>query len=197
MYPNVRGKARRHGDKTVRVATHVPALELGCSAVKPEFVIEHGMGLGSTPFFHRVSSVKRILSFENEARWATCDRCPASPGLEHVIAPFSPDGFAEKTSVFDSSRTIALVDGEAAKRPVALELSMKLGVPWIVEHDAECCQPEEVDARVKLCVQHGYSAFQYMLLNPESLVYVKPQFEAVLKQENGFVTVFTSGSLQA
>lgn len=173
LYPNTRGTARRSDDKHVRVATHIPALNVACSVIAPTHVVEHGMGYGSTPHFHSIDTVTHILSFENDERWRECNCCIEGSATKHVIIEYSDSNFSEQAKDFPIDKTIALIDGEAKERPRALSISMQLGVPWIVEHDAECFTDDDLKVRLGFCKSLGYTAYQHVALNPESVVYVR------------------------
>ncbi len=139
-------------------------------------VLEHGMGIGSTPLIHGFPRLKKMLSFETEPQWMTCDTCKDEEAKKkHVILNPTPDQFEEKTKeVFSSmSQCVVFVDGPGKERGAILKMAMSKGAPYIVEHDAECFSLAEVQERRYHAQLHGYSAWQYVGENPETAFYVK------------------------
>ncbi len=173
-FPNQRGKAKRSGERNVRYETHKPVLqacieELGSG---PFFAIEHGMGLGSTPFFHTHPNVT-IVSFEREKEWAWCSNCNSGSLEPHsIVITYDKQVSEQVKQGFDPPRTVGLVDGFAAHRIVVLEQWMSQSIPFIVEHDAETMKGHQVRTRRALAFSTSYTAYQYVALNPESIVYV-------------------------
>jgi hypothetical protein len=180
MTPNKRGKASRSKDRNTRYATHVPVLKacidvLSASVESPIYAIEHGMGLGSTPFFHSLSNVANIISFEREQEWLFCNDCSSGSLQPHSINLLSDKSAIEQatTGIVEPSRTIALVDGFAAQRASVLEAWMSLGVAFIVEHDAEVFTERDVRHRRTLAKNFGYVALQYAGRDPETAFFIK------------------------
>lgn len=176
-YPNTRGGARRHELKTVRVATHSAVLR-ACLAATPGDVdvLEHGMGVGSTPLIHAFSRLRKMLSYETEPQWMTCSTCSDEEAKKkHVISNPKPEQFEEEAKrTFGSlDQCVVFVDGPGKERFEVVRLAMTSGAPYIIEHDAECYSVEEVQARKEISARCGYSAHQYVLENPETAFYVK------------------------
>ncbi len=176
-YPNTRGRARRAIEKSVRVRTHSIVLSACLDAVPGDVeVLEHGMGMGSTPLIHAFPRLKKMLSFETEPQWMTCDTCKdEETKKKHVILNPTPEQFEEKTKeVFHSlSQCVVFVDGPGFERGAILKMAMANGSPYIVEHDAECFSLAEIQERRENSQLHGYSAWQYVGENPETAFYVK------------------------
>lgn len=178
MFPNQRGHARRAGDKHTRLGTHVPVMAacyeaLGPSAETPVTVFEHGMGTSSTPFIHTLTNVVSFVSFEGDRAWARCADCAKQPSLYHTIyATADPTQLSKELAPLPTGRSLALIDGPGPTRSVALGCFMSIGVTFIIEHDAETYTLKDIAARRDLAHKHGYGAFQYVALNPESTVFV-------------------------
>lgn len=194
LYPNTRGNALRSTNKAVRVATHEPVLEMCIRTLGPTYAIEHGMGISSTPLFHRIFGIKIILSFENDVRWQSCRCCPQQ-NVTHEIIPWTSSIDLDERIVrlkIDPNYTIAIVDGPGLERPVVLNALQALHVPFIVEHDAETFQREEINTRMKTCQQNGYAAYQYVNQNPETALYISTRRlnQTPLSLIPGFVLLF-------
>lgn len=191
LYPNTRGSAPRHKDKKIRVATHLDVIKMCLESINVEFVVEHGMGIASTPFFHNVKSLKRLLSFENEKQWQKCDLCPSSP-LEHIIvaAPTNND-FKHVISeqIETVERSLALVDGPGPERFDVLKACVELGFPFIVEHDAETMDVSSLNDRKILVSERGYAMCQYVTSNPETMLYVKEKLNVDEYLKYGYIIV--------
>lgn len=177
--PNKRGGAHRSKDRNTRYATHVPCLQacveaLEPSADRPMYVIEHGMGLGSTPFFHTLPHVMNIISFEREPEWLFCNDCLSGSTQPHSITLLDDKTAIDQASVgvTDPERTVGLVDGFASQRMAVLEAWMRLGVAFIVEHDADVFSGKEVRNRRALATNFGYKAYQYTGHDPESAIFI-------------------------
>lgn len=176
--PNVRGTAPRSMSKSVRVATHLPVLQ-GCIDVKyPTHIIEHGMGISSTPFFHTLN-LNTLLSFENEPRWQICRSCTQDKSFNHIIVTYDNDDavLALLQQHITPATTIALLDGPGPERIALLKIAQIINVPYIVEHDSETHVTQEIQSRSELCKTHEYSALYYVGMNPETIVYVKNGYE--------------------
>lgn len=196
QFPNARGVAQRSPMKTVRVGTHVPVLKMCIDASNEQImhVVEHGMGLASTQYFHSLRGVTRLLSFENDPKWQRCIHCEQSTSderlsqIEHIIVPFAAttdDAAKLGVDTFQTlvskhivpTNSLALVDGPHVERIKVLCTLLGYGVPYIVEHDAESLPLDELDERLNLCRVHGYTALQYVALNPETMLYTTRPFE--------------------
>jgi hypothetical protein len=178
--PNKRGRAHRSNDRNTRYATHIPVLKecinaLSASKERPIHVIEHGMGLGSTPFFHSLQHVKKITSFERELEWIWCASCISGSKQDHTMILLENDNAIEqiKQYIDDPSRTVALIDGYASQRVKVLEVWMNLGIKFIVEHDGEVLTHGEITIRRKLALANNYVAMQYTGHDPETVLFVK------------------------
>lgn len=163
-YPNLRTKFARHGDKYIRLATHLNVVKHVLNMFSVRHVIEHGMGKGSTPFFHTLS-LKTYISFENNPDWMSCytENCQ-----DHIITKFNGT-----LCITNPKETLVFVDGQADERLNVLEHAMMNDVCAIVEHDAETFTSEELDARRTLSEKYCYNAYQYVNDNPETALYVK------------------------
>ncbi len=174
---NPLGTAKRSPHKNTRYSTHVPVLEhcVRMSSIPFTHVVEHGMGLASTPMLHAIESVTKILSFENDMKWQRCSTCIESPNprLQHIIA--SSDEFLSLLRHFVvPATTLGLVDGRPGdERIFILQALQVLGVPYIVEHDAEAWPEDVIKSRCEISVDHGYQVLQYVRLNPETLLYTR------------------------
>jgi hypothetical protein len=177
---NKRGTAIRSNDRNTRYATHIPVLRecissLNASESNPIYAVEHGMGLGSTPFFHSLPNIKKITSFERELEWMRCDNCISGSQTPHEMALLKDDNAVSQTQcgITNPKMTIALVDGYASQRGKVLEAWMKLDVKFIIEHDAEVLTHDQVQIRRRYAKENGYLAVQYMGHDPESVLYAK------------------------
>lgn len=157
----------------------MPVLEACVNALKaaddsPIYVIEHGMGLGSTPFFHSLSNVANIISFERELDWMFCNDCASGSLQPHSIVQLHDASAVEqaKVGIVEPARTVGLVDGYVAQRLPVLEAWMSLGVALIVEHDADVLASREVRRRRALAGEFGYKAFQYVGHDPETVFFI-------------------------
>jgi len=180
MGTNSRGKAKRSNDRNTRYATHVPVLTacvdaLNASAENPITVVEHGMGLSSTHFFHSLPHVKNIVSFEREIDWLNCSDCNDGSSQPHSMTLLDDDTAIEQATfgINEPERTVGLVDGFASQRVMVLEAWMCLGIVLIVEHDAETFSSGEVRGRRALAQKFGYAAYQYTGRDPETAFFVK------------------------
>lgn len=174
--PNIRGTAARSQDRNERYATHLPVLRaciasLSASIRDPISIVEHGMGLGSTPYFHSLAHVDQFTSFEREPEWLECANC-ASGSTGHLVIHVHDDLTAINVNIARPDRTLGLVDGYASQRPHVLDAWMRQGVALIVEHDADTFDSKGVGRRQVLAQTYGYRAFQYVGLNPETAIYV-------------------------
>jgi len=177
---NKRGNVERSKNRLVRRATHIPVLRECVSALSGSesnliFIVEHGMGQGSTPYFHTLDHVKQITSFESDPAWAKCTSCAINSLTPHEIVLINDNNVVEHAQrcIIDPTMTITLVDGVAVQRVKVLDAWMKLGVKFIVEHDADAMTPAEVKDRQHLMAVHGYTALQYTDHCPESVLFVK------------------------
>ncbi len=174
---NPLGTAKRSPNKNTRYSTHVPVLEhcVKMSSIPFTHVIEHGMGLASTPMLHAIESVTKILSFENDVKWQQCNTCNESSNsrLRHIIA--SSDRFLSLLrDHIEPETTLGLVDGRPGdERIFVLQALQVLGVPYIVEHDAEAWPEDVIKSRCEISIANGYQVLQYVGLNPETLLYTK------------------------
>lgn len=174
MHPNLRGNASRSDKKDIRIATHLSVLKFVVSNFEINSVIEHGMGKSSTPYFHSIPSVLTIVSFENDTKWQICNNCfSKQDSRRHTILTFEAQRLLQEINQIDPAKTLALVDGVGDERIVALQILQEQGVAFIVEHDSETLSLDNVLARNSLCTKNGYTAFQYVLENPESILYMK------------------------
>lgn len=171
-FPSQRGTATRSSSKMNRVGTHKPVVELCLSMIREATVIEHGMGAVSTPFFHKHNHVKRIISFEDDPSWKHCQTCNQH-GLtqEHTIINFSLENLKSVTGDIEPSTTLVLVDGPHIQRIQAIKFLLPLGVFAIIEHDAESLPIDEFNDRTRTAGELGYFVYQYVDLNPETLLY--------------------------
>lgn len=170
-FPNLRGTAQRDRNKSVRVGTHVPVLQMCLKDQRITNIVEHGMGLSSTAFFHSNLQIKKILSFENDKNWMTCHKCNSHQS--HIIVQFDDNfkNFCENELSLET--TLALIDGPHIERIKLIKFLQMRNVPYIVEHDAESLPLIELDERLNLCVINSYAAHQFISLNPESIVYTR------------------------
>ena len=180
-YPNVRGKSPRSDSKAVRCATHIPLFKYTLTlpaGAHIDTVIEHGMGLGSTPFFHSLRSVKRIISFENDPAWSRCNLC-GQDEKTHTITAWQGDKLLKSLDNIDPLCTLALVDGPADERLVFLSDCLHAGISIIVEHDAETFTQSYLAIRRDACSREGYRAYQWINDNPESALYIKADLDLI------------------
>jgi hypothetical protein len=180
-YPNTRGNSPRSDSKADRVATHIPLFKYALTlpaAAQVDVVIEHGMGLGSTPFFHSLSSVKRIVSFENDPTWRRCNLC-GKDEKSHTITSLSGENPLQSLDNIVPSCTIALVDGPADERLIFLNDCLLAGIAIIVEHDAETFTQRDLEMRREACKNAGYKAYQWINDNPESALYIKSDLDLI------------------
>lgn len=178
--PNKRGRAKRSSDRNTRYATHVPVLRecvtaLSASESNPIRVVEHGMGLGSTPFFHSLRNVAQITSFERELEWMWCADCASGSQTPHEMVLLKDDSAITQSQrgITNPRRTVALVDGYASQRASVLEVWMQLGVEFIIEHDVDVLTKEQVRLRRRLAKVNGYAAVQYTGRDPESALFAR------------------------
>ena len=180
-YVNTLGTAPRSIHKSVRVATHLTPVQFCIENFNLTGVVEHGMGLGSTPYFHSVSTLTYLLSYENEARWSHCPTCDASDGggLIHQILPWTtPDEFVASVRSLPmklESQVLGFVDGPGPERIPALRELSRLRVSALIYHDAETLTLAERE-EIQACVPE-YSIFQYIGENPETLVCLRNNIE--------------------
>lgn len=174
-FPSQRGTAVRSSSKTDRVGTHKPVVELCLSMIREATVIEHGMGVVSTPFFHKHDHVRKIISFEDDPSWKRCQTCKNQERLtqEHTIVDFSLENLRKATGDIDPQTTLVLVDGPHTQRIQVIKFLLELSVFAIVEHDAESLPIDEFNERVKIASESVYSIYQYVDLNPETLLYTR------------------------
>lgn len=171
-------KALRHPDKKVRVSTHKPVLEIVLSdqRTKIETVVEHGMGIASTPYFHSVENISTLISFEDDPNWMSCKTClDGNSKVKHEIISFtSVDTLYERIS--NPSQTLALIDGPHKQRIMMINMLQAINVPYIVEHDSESLPVDELNERLNISSSNKYFVYQYVKLNPETMLYTKHQF---------------------
>lgn len=173
MFPNKRGNAHRSADKSERVKTHIPLLRFVVSLVRDRpmsTAIEHGMGIGSTPFLHSLEGISRIFSLENDPRWRSCSSC-GKDGKYHEISGWPGEDPVSSIPDLDPASTLALVDGPADERIRFLISCLSHGIEIVVEHDAETLTQQEVDVRREAARSAGYLCYQWINDNPESILY--------------------------
>jgi len=168
-----RTRAQRSPEKSIRVATHVPVLKMCFDYLNtPTDVVEHGMGLASTNFFHNEKNVKKIVSFEDDVRWQFCQACENKSSHQmHKIVSYN-ENF--KITIFDNidiKNCISLVDGPHLQRIKFINFLQEIGVPFIIEHDSESLPQDEFVDRVNMSKKYDYSIFEYYALNPETILY--------------------------
>ena len=175
-FQNQRGTALRHPDKKVRVGTHLPVLKM-CIDRSPQkitHVFEHGMGLASTSFFHTLPDVTAITSLEDDPRWRHCDGCSSDTHATHVIVPYNVSTLRSLiTDNTNYDNTIALVDGPHLQRIHVISELQSRGVRYIVEHDAESLPLDELHHRTDISTKNMYNVYQYVTLNPETILYTR------------------------
>jgi len=181
--PNTRGDAKRSDKKEIRIASHTPVLKFVIESIRPSIVIEHGMGVSSTPLMHSFSCVKKIVSLEDEKKWRHCKICENKPNplVEHHIISYSE---LTDEMLTEDDTTVVFLDGKDTQRLVLLERSMKAGVKAIVEHDVETFSPDRVEMIVKLGNEHSYELHQYVRENPESGLYVLETQNLIVSEED-------------
>lgn len=190
-YPNTRGQMPRDKDKRIRVATHEPVVKLCLDALHPLYIVEHGMGISSTPLFHCVDSVKTILSYEDDVNWQACNSCTHGASKQHTIVSWSGDADLERrVREFDTSRTLGFVDGVAIQRYNVIDVLQRLNVPFIIDHDAETYETYQLMERYNLCRLNGYVAFQYIGKNPETALYISSNGAPAIDLTDDFVRLF-------
>lgn len=175
------GKAPRHKEKRVRVATHEPVIKFICEQLKISYVIEDGMGISSTPLFHKLK-IKNLISFETRQEWTHCENCENNDDTKHQIflGNFDTNKFKKEEINFD--KTLVFIDGYSSEtRLEVFEIIVKFQPIVIIEHDAEALDIEEINTRRKLA--ENYTAFQYIGQNPETLLFVK-NIEKIIVDEN-------------
>lgn len=188
LYPNVRGTAKRHADKSVRVATHIDVLEHVFSTYEIEHVVEHGMGLGSTPFFHSQNLVS-FLSYENIPKWQNCMSCKLDQQTKHLIKAFDAKQVSldMKRNTTDPAKSLVFVDSSEHERVYVFSEAINTRVKAIVEHDAETFTTEKVISRRNIATSQGYECFQYLGLNPETALYVLGEIPKFVKENSLYV----------
>lgn len=139
------------------------------------------MGLGSTPFFHSLSHVEKITSFERELDWMFCNDCDSGSLQPHDIIHLHDESAIEQArdGIVNPARTVGLVDGFVAQRMPVLEAWMSLGVAFIVEHDADAFTKRDVVGRRELAKQFGYLACQYTEFDPETAFFIAPDADGL------------------
>ena len=167
-YKNLRGIAVRDRNKSVRVATHSHVLKSLLDEVKCHVtVLEHGMGISSTPLLHSHKNVSSFVSFEDDPSWARCSGCTGN----HEIFPYSP---AQAKKIIEETHPyLVFLDGPGLQRNELFEICLKLNVHVIVEHDSETHDENAVEFRRRLLKEHGYIGVVDTSKNPETAIYVK------------------------
>ena len=169
--PNQRGVAKRDLSKVVRCGTHLPVLQHVFDAFNPGSTIEHGCGLNSTKFFaERCGS---FTSIEDVAGWKV-DVGQRIIGFdEYMKDPVGADCF--------------LIDGRHEDERLAI-LSVVLEknlATYIILHDAESYSM--YNDIIKKTKESGYSAFQYVVLNPETFLFVKNNIDMSVIKLNDYI----------
>ncbi len=173
------GTAKRSDNKRARIETHQEALKWCFENFEIDRIIEDGMGLGSTPFFHQ-QLCEHILSFESRAEWAKCSSCPNFPTKKHEIVVGNVDENRISSFIRDHNEKILLfIDG--VSRFEVLKMGVNLQLHLIVEHDAESFSETELEARKALLVD--YHVFQHVGKNPETMVCVRKDLVDQIKNE--------------
>lgn len=189
LYPNRKGLGFRSPNKKIRISTHIEVLKSCFSVGQIDHVIEHGMGFGSTPFFHE-SKVKTLLSFENVPIWQKCEACDQEQQvINHKIVIFDQETYVKhiEESVQNSKYTLAFIDSHPIERNFILKKCLDLGVPWIVEHDAETFTREQLFVRRRFLQAHDYVGFQFIKLEPETSIYVKEVPDFIKNDLEGYI----------
>lgn len=169
LYPNKRGTATRNIEKSVRIATHRHVIDVVWACYIIEDVIEDGIGVSSTAYFHELGA-KRILSFEPIERWQSCT-CNRDT---HVITDTQNILDEASKFVINSRKTLLFIDGQSTEeRFKVLESLIRLSPTCIIEHDVEALLNDDVSQRKRVLERNGYTAFQYVDQNPETGLYVK------------------------
>jgi hypothetical protein len=184
MTINQKGNAKRHPNKSVRVSTHTPVLELAISLLGNNItIVEHGMGISSTPFFHKEVKISRILSFEDDKKWMNCADCNTtiSNKIHHINSFNSLENCKNIISSFVENHKdiIVLVDGPSDQRIQVLKIAQELMISHIVEHDAETFNSNELLQRVEISRKNRYNVYQYIKLNPETMFYTFDTIEDI------------------
>jgi len=174
--PNLRGQAKRDKRKEVRVGTHEFVVRLIMDQLFPNVVIEHGMGIASTPLFHGYTSLKRLISLEDDQQWASCKSCPSM--LQHDIMSYD-----KLTDDMMNDAVFLFLDGPDAQRRDLLPRAINASISVIVEHDAESFDSERVEFVRSCCSAGGYVAMQYICENPETVIYVRDDVSLNLDAE--------------
>lgn len=169
--------APRHPDKSVRVRTHIPVLQYAFdhadqigSSIK--YVVEHGMGIGSTTFFHE-KRISEILSYEDDPNWMRCDACAKQSNIIHKIIRFSDSEEHITSFLHNPEMTLGFVDGPHLQRIQILFKLFEYHVPYVVEHDSESLPIPELIERVSQASKMGYHIYKYELQNPETFLYIR------------------------
>lgn len=172
--PNSRGNASRSHDKSVRVATHAPLVtELLRCFTSPVSVLEHGMGISSTPLFHSMPEVLQIVSLEDDPRWSTCQVCVSKQSnKQHTVKRYESDEDVRQILSLHSIDFV-LVDGPSSQRLDVLRIALQSHVSVIVEHDSETHSHTELSERQHLARCFGYEAHISTTRNPETSFYVR------------------------
>lgn len=164
------GNAVRDSDKAVRVASHIPVLQLCCETFSILDVTEDGMGNSSTPFFHSCGA-QRLLSFETREEWAQCPACEAQNIEHHIgIGDFCKED-VQKWG-YSNQHSLLFVDGLHADRIKTLEAGVELHFALIVEHDVESLNQVEKAER-EWILSAKYDVYQYVGRDPETLLAVR------------------------
>ena len=172
MYENTRGIASRSLDKQMRTGSHVNVVKECFARLKPDTVIEHGMGNSSTVLFHELG-VHDLLSFEDDDKWKKC--AANCDGSHHVIERWSLDKLQEFIDGYKN--VLGFVDGIGRQRIPTLECMLRNGIREVIEHDAESWDKDELLKRTELCKEFGYHVYQYVLENPETALYSKEELK--------------------
>ncbi len=173
-FSNQRGTAKRHENKIVRVGTHKHVLEFCLQSHHVTSIIEHGMGVVSTSFFHNIPTVNKIFSLENDRKWQRCDSC--NEHTKHYISEFITKDELKKSLIdaeIDFSSCLSLIDGPHLERCSIIDVMLEFEIPSIVEHDVEVLTEIELLKRTQLCKQNSYNMYQYIKQNPETMLYSK------------------------
>lgn len=180
IYPNTRGNSTRSPSKNIRVGTHLDVIQECVKIGNIDFVIEHGMGVASTRYFHTLNC--KMISYENVPKWKICNECKIQKYKElHSVIDYDVKTYKEPFKNM-TSNTLVFVDGPGIERESILTYALELGALFVVEHDAETLTKEQLDIRKHLIKKYDYKMFQYIKKNPETMLYCKSQPEFVTSE---------------
>lgn len=163
-------KATRHPDKRIRVATHVSVLNKLFDIFEIHSVVEHGSGLGSTPYFGQ-KGVK-LHSIEDDPQWK-------------IDVGQTTNTFSEfKNNIL--SADLYLIDGPNAQRDELLpQVFCKTKI--IVVHDFEIYDDKTIELFQKNANKEGFTLYHYIAENPETGLYLSNSLDKSNFDFTGFL----------